>query len=48
MPAIVLYPLLAGGAGYFLGLFTSDSMGFLKWLLVAAAAFYVANKAGVI
>lgn len=48
MPAIFLYPLLSGVGGYFLGLFTSDSMGFLKWLLVVAAAFYVANKAGVI
>lgn len=46
MPAIVLYPLLAGGAGYLLGLFSSDSI--FKWLLMAVAAFFVAKKAGVI
>ncbi len=48
MPAIFLWPLVSGVGGYFLGFFTSDSLGWFKWLLVAVVIFYMLSKAGVI
>lgn len=47
MPAVFLWPLVSGITGYFLGFFTADSLGWLKWLLIASLVFYVLTKSGV-
>lgn len=48
MPLIFLAPLLSGAVGFVGGWWAGDSFGWVKWLLVAAVAWFIAHKMGVI
>lgn len=49
MPLVFLAPLLSGVVGFGAGWWAGDSFGWVKWLLIAAAAWFVLHvKMGVI
>ena len=48
MPIFLLAPLLSGAVGFVGGWWAGDSFGWVKWLLIAALAWFVAHKMGVI
>lgn len=48
MPLIFLAPLLSGAVGFAGGWWAGDKFGWLKWLFIAAVAFFGAKKMGVI
>ncbi|WP_417537311.1 hypothetical protein [Marinomonas sp.] len=44
----LLIPVIAGGVGFVSGFFVGDNLGWVKWLVIALAAWFVAKKMGVV
>ncbi|WP_394183371.1 hypothetical protein [Marinomonas posidonica] len=44
----LLIPLASVGFGFVAGFFTGSQFGWIKWLLIALAAWFVAKKMGVV